>query len=359
VRDDFGADEQDQADDSSDFHGTKGKIRHIIPIGILLGLGFSLVILSSSDILNKLGSDAIVRSCARMAIVDGKPRLDAGEYLYIYIDKYPTVDEFEATWKIWIVDGGHDNGDLAMEAISLLLPNFEDKGSYYTTTDFASERTVVKTETEKQLESLAAEREQAKQQFQALSEGVQTAVKGVRDGIDGKDGRDGVDGLPGPAGRDGRDGRDGKDIDATETDLEDLQNVEPGIAYEKGQVLTWDGSKWTNLFIPQLVSVTNGGGAGGGIEEAPQDGTPYARQDGGWTPLTTIPGNVPEAPEDGGAYVRQNSNWVPLTSVPVDISANTLDELSGINLLTLEAGEALIYDGSQWVTGGDLTGGSF
>lgn len=115
------------------------------------------MILSSTDILNKLGSDAIVRSCARMAIVDGKPRLDTGEYLYIYVDKYPTVDEFEATWKIWIIDGGHDNAELALEAIRTLLPNFVDKGGYYCTTDFKSDKTLVKTETEKQLESLAAE----------------------------------------------------------------------------------------------------------------------------------------------------------------------------------------------------------
>lgn len=222
------------------------------------------MILSSNDILNKLGSDAIIRSCARMAIVDGKPGLETGEYLYIYIDKYPTVDEFEATWKIWIIDGGHDNADLAMEAIRVLLPNFVDKGGYYCTTDFASERTVVKTETEKQLERLTAEREQTKQEFLALSEGVQTAVKGVRDGIDGKDGRDGVDGLPGPAGRDGRDGRDGKDIEATETDLEDLANVESGIAYEKGQVLTWDGTKWTNLFVRQVSTLLGGSSSGGG-----------------------------------------------------------------------------------------------
>ena len=64
-----------------------------------------------------------------MAIVDGKPGFDSGEYLYIYVDKYPTVEEFEATWKIWILDGGHDYSALAMEAIAKILPNFQKKGA--------------------------------------------------------------------------------------------------------------------------------------------------------------------------------------------------------------------------------------
>jgi len=68
---------------------------------------------------------------------------------------------------------------------------------------------------------------------------------------------------------------------------------------------------------------------------------------------------VNEAPEDGQAYLRQNGSWVPNTSVPVNISNNTLGELSDVNLPTPAAGEGLIYNGVEWVAGGDFNGGSF
>ena len=68
---------------------------------------------------------------------------------------------------------------------------------------------------------------------------------------------------------------------------------------------------------------------------------------------------VNEAPQDGNYYVRQNSGWVPTTTVPVDISSNALGELSDVNVPAAVAGEGLIYNGTQWVAGGDFTGGSF
>ena len=49
------------------------------------------MIYSSADIVRALGGDALVRQEARISIVDGKPGLDYGEYIYIYVDKYPEV----------------------------------------------------------------------------------------------------------------------------------------------------------------------------------------------------------------------------------------------------------------------------
>ena len=216
------------------------------------------MIYSSADILMILGGDAIIRQEARLSIVDGKPGLDYGEYVYIYVDRYPTVEDFQATWKIWIVDGGSDLLDLVLNAATRLLPSFDFNGSYYTTTDFASEKTVVKSQAEKELEATRAERERLQESFSGLSEGLKKQLSALRDGVDGKDGRDG---LQGPPGRDGRDGRDGKDIDATEVELFDLKDVEQSILQlEKGQVLTWDGIQWTNLYVP----TSSGGGGGGG-----------------------------------------------------------------------------------------------
>lgn len=204
------------------------------------------MILSSSDILRVLGADAIIRQEARLAIVEGRPGLGTDDTVYIYIEKYPTIEEFEATWKIWVQDNS-GMGKYVLDAMTSLLPNFDFKGDYYTTTDFASDRTVIKTQEE-------IDREEFKSRFSGLQKGLEDRLNTVRDGRDGKDGVDGVDGLPGKDGRDGRDGRDGKDLVATEAELFDLNDVEQGIQIEAGQVLTWDGAKWTNLFVRQSYS---------------------------------------------------------------------------------------------------------
>jgi hypothetical protein len=78
----------------------------------------------------------------------------------------------------------------------------------------------------------------------------------VTSGRPGRDGRDGVN---------GKDGLNGRDIVATETDLEDLANVEQGIAKKNGQVLTWKDGKWQNLFIPERQKI---GGSGGSQEQS-------------------------------------------------------------------------------------------
>ena len=60
----------------------------------------------------------------------------------------------------------------------------------------------------------------------------------------------------GPAGRDGR------DLVATDAVLADLHDVALGsrLPLAKGQVLTFNGVEWEHLFVPQLQSITAGGG---------------------------------------------------------------------------------------------------
>jgi hypothetical protein len=52
-----------------------------------------------------------------------------------------------------------------------------------------------------------------------------------------------------------------------------------------------------------------GGSSSTGIGEAPINGTPYVRQDGGWIPEGTSSGFVPEAPNDGQLYGRELEAW--------------------------------------------------
>ena len=309
------------------------------------------MILSSADILRKLGSDAIVRQCARLSIVDGKPGFGTDEYVYIYVDRYPSVLDFEAKWKIWILDGGSDLSELVLSTISSLLPSFQKEGSSYTTTDFATEKTVTKSEMAIQLEELAYERKNIKSDFRGLSSAVEDQLKSVRNGINGLDGKDGRQGVQGERGERGYQGRDGKDLVATEAELSDLQDVEMGLAMKRGQVLTWDGVKWTNLYIPQLLSVTTGGGGSSseGENVITSDSPPTKREDGSelqdgdlwWESDTGImyiwyidgdsaqwvqtsgsgggsstnTGGIPEAPLDGNYYVRSFGEWVDLSVV--------------------------------------------
>jgi hypothetical protein len=214
------------------------------------------MILSSADILRILSGDAIIRQEAKVTVVEGRPGLGVEDAVYIYVDKYPTVDEFEATWNIWVQDNS-GMGSYVLNAMTALLPSFDFKGDHYTTTDFASERTVVKTQEEIEREEFRAERVEFKNRLTGMQKGVEDRLRTVRDGRDGKDGRDGLNGLP---GKDGKDGRDGKDLVATDADLEDLNNVEVGatLPLDRGQVLMWDGVAWTNRFTRQVSTLFAG-----------------------------------------------------------------------------------------------------
>ena len=320
------------------------------------------MILSSRDILNKLGSDAIIRSCARLSIVEGRPGFDVGEYLYIYIDRYPTIQDYEATWKIWVLDGGHDYAPMAMDAIATILPNFVKKNGYYCTTDFASDKTEVKSEAQVQIEELKQERKEYNTAFDGISKRVDGLLEGVRDGRDGRDGIDGLPGPSGPAGRDGLDGRDGKDLEATKVELFDLKDVDPSaMALEPGQVLTWDGEKWTNLY-PRSSTFLGGGGGGGGASDTfapwqvagqddlmPEGTEPVEFIAGDGISITTDAssepksirisatgseeGGIPEAPQDGNYYVRKDGAWVNLLTALQDLNVvfqPTIDELEYI-----------------------------
>ena len=342
------------------------------------------MILSSADILRILSGDAIIREAAELRIVEGRPGLDVGDRVYVYIDKYPSIEEFEATWNIWVQDNS-GMGRYVLNAMTVLLPKFDFNGKHHTTTDFASDRTVTKSQEEK-------DREEFKYRFNDLEKDLQGRLSTVRDGLDGIDGRDGVDGLPGKDGRDGRDGRDGKDLDATQVKLEDLADVEQGIPKARGQVLTWNGKEWTNLFVPQVwsVSAASGGGSGDGEGVIISDTAPETRDDGSalqdgdqWWQSGTGIMYIWYVDSDGGQWVQSSGggdgcgpstlaalsdtdtsevedgdilvyrtttgSWTAETQSLV----GSIDDLSDVNTSTTAptANQALIWDGSDWVPG--------
>jgi hypothetical protein len=58
------------------------------------------MISSASDIYELLNRDPILGTLATIRIVELRPALDGGDGVYIYIKKYPSVEEFEDTWNI-------------------------------------------------------------------------------------------------------------------------------------------------------------------------------------------------------------------------------------------------------------------
>ena len=309
------------------------------------------VILSSADILRILGGDAIIRQEARVISTEGRPSLGIDDTVYVYIEKYPTIKEFEATWRIWVQDNS-GMGEYVLNAMTALLPNFDFNGDHYTTTDFASERTVIKTQEQIERDESRKERAVFAEQFTSLQEGLQARLGEIRnglDGIDGRDGRDGKDGL------DGRDGRDGRDLSATETDLFDLRDVdESAIPLGKGQVLMYDGFGWTNRFVPQMQSIFAGGKGGEGEGVIISDNAPAARDDGSplqegdqWWSSSDGVMYVWYVDDDGGQWVQSSSEGGGSSDVSV------ISDLLDVDTETYPpvAGQALIWDGSQWAPG--------
>ena len=122
------------------------------------------------------------------------------------------------------------------------------------------------------------------------------------------------------------------------------------------RVLGGDPTGLANIFEvdKEILRLTQQGGGGEGIPDAPIDGVQYARQNGEWTPVESgvdwntikqklaedgvesikfIMGNeqviltasevktllnqtvLPDAPSDGQQYARQNGEWTPVESV--------------------------------------------
>lgn len=238
------------------------------------------MILSAADIKAVLSGDPVIRLVARIQIVDGRPRLSGGNGVVIYINRFPETAEYEATWKIWIIDYDNEPVDLVVEQMAKLLPGFAtvSRGSIteVKTTELLSGDTQLAPIKEKQTAQVSFEL--FERRFQELVESIQDRMLLVGPGRPGRDGKDGRDGL---------DGRDGKDINATDVSLDDLNDTDLGDA-KPGQFLMFDGLSWVARFVPQISAYARGSGGtseGGGIPEAPLDGQFYVRKDGEWITL--------------------------------------------------------------------------
>lgn len=307
------------------------------------------MILSSADLKRILGGNQIIRLSATIEIVERKPALSGREGLYIYIQRYPQLTEFEAVFTLWIESDGSEPDDIVIAELRKILPKVQVKAGLLTevtTTEFRSQSTL---EAPAEAPTPQVDLSAFESRFQALVEEVQDQMLLVHSG---RPGRDGADGAP------GRDGADGRDLVATEADLEDLQNVEQNIAKEDGQVLTWKDGVWQNLFIPQIVGTIGGGGGGGtsgggGVSATVQ-----------WKFVGLLNGSDPQS----GTFETDNIAGDQVTTIRVSKDTNRGNDISvlirdlllqGYDRLyvaqTLDLSQAQLYS----ITGTSETAGSF
>lgn len=247
------------------------------------------MILSASDIYGVLTRDPILGGLTKVHIVETRPSLSAEDGVHIYIKKYPTTQEFEATWNIWIVDYGEEPLDIVIGQIRQLLPQFQiiEDGAIIraTTTELRVEKTETKPlPPEPSAETVLADRFDSK--FEELRQSVEDRMLLVGPGRPGKDGRDGSDGKD---GIDGSDGLDGKDLDATDTELGDLSDVFVSDA-KKRQFLMFDGSSWIPSFVPQIIKAGTGGGVASAVAGTSDVGVIYLKNNTVPTPIAIING---------------------------------------------------------------------
>lgn len=197
----------------------------------------------------------------------------------------PVIDGLEAIWSIKIIGLNLEEISQVSEALQFLFPGAKvDPGVSGLDAKIFSLVT-------EQIKS-AIKNIKLKQQEQTRIQSIEAAVEYAASLKHGERGREGETGARGPRGErgltgpQGRPGKDGRDVLAAEVDLNDLRNVfvpDPVV----GHVLMWDGSSWVSRYLPQSYKYAGASGAGGGIEEAPQDGNSYVRKNGAWIELLT------------------------------------------------------------------------
>lgn len=253
------------------------------------------MILSSSDILSVLSRDPILSSLVTLKIVDGRPPLEDGNGVIVYISRYPKTTELEAIWDLWLIDLSNEPIDVVIAQIKKIIPGFRiiNDGQIIKAqvTELLSTRTNIKSSSANNPQNILETNilNTVLKKFEDLRQSIEDRMLLVGPG---RAGRDGVNGLN---GRDGKDGKNGRDLLATNAILDDLKDVSIADA-KRGQFLMFDGSSWVARFVPQLIRSGGGGtstgGTGGGIEEAPIDGNFYVRQDGQWINLIDALSNL-------------------------------------------------------------------
>lgn len=169
----------------------------------------------------------------------------------------PTVEGFEAEWKLSVIGLTKSETEQVANALGQMFPGaaFTFSGEQISVRIFSLATKEVLDSLEEQ-KKIRADEERVKKLDSAID--YASKLTSGSDGRVGERGERGPQGLQGEIGPAGRDGRDGRDIEATETELGELKDVfvpNPKV----GHVLTWDGANWVALFVPQVYKYAGGG----------------------------------------------------------------------------------------------------
>jgi len=208
-------------------------------------------ITSAKQLRTALKRDVLLKALVDYIEITPGAQIKAVAGTALFVAEAPTIDGLVATWVVRAAGFTPDDLDTVLKAVQAKLGG-EIQGNRLVVSQLATQELIDQAE--------AAARQQKQREEIASAVRKANAVKDGRDGIDGLRGERGPQGPQGLQGPPGRDGIDGLDLLATDASLFDLKDVEQGIQLDIGQVLTWNGTEWTNLFVPQLLSSISGGG---------------------------------------------------------------------------------------------------
>lgn len=174
----------------------------------------------------------------------------------IGISGIPQIEGLEASWHLTVMGLTGEESRQFIQVLRNIFP-----GSVYKTEESTIKVEIFSLVTKDVLTSIDEQKRIQKEEESRykLDLAIKYATK-LKNGADGAKGKDGQPGPPGPRGEKGEQGipgKDGKDLVATETTLNDLKDVY-AIDPKIGQVLTWDGSDWVSLFVPQIHRYSSG-----------------------------------------------------------------------------------------------------
>lgn len=210
-------------------------------------------ITSANSIRSAIVNDALLRELFDVVEVNRNGMAPVGMGPTIGILGLPAIEGFEATWTLQVLGLTASETRQVVDIFGKMFP-----GSTYKVSNEIIIIEIFSLVTKEVLDSVKEQQEIAKQEEKRreLDSAIQYA-KNVKDGKAGQRGERGEAGLRGERGERGLmgpAGRDGKDLQATEVSIGDLKDVfisDPKV----GNVLTWDGSSWVALFVPQVSKV--------------------------------------------------------------------------------------------------------
>ena len=214
-------------------------------------------ITSADSIRKAIVNDALLRELFDTVEVNRNGMAPIGLGPTVGILGLPVIEGFEATWSLQLLGLTSSETRQVVEVLSTMFP-----GSVFKKNNEIIVVEIFSLVTKEVLDSVKEQQDIARQEQKEreLDAAIRyaTSIKDGRSGAKGDRGDQGLRGERGERGLMGPPGRDGKDLDATSVSLDDLKDVfitDPKV----GHVLTWDGSSWVALFVPQVYKYAGGG----------------------------------------------------------------------------------------------------